>query len=308
MILTVTPNPAWDITITAPLVPRGESVRIDTAVTRAGGKGVNVARVLAQAGYPVTALVPVAGADQAAFRQDLGAMDAELVPVARPMRRSFAVVESDTSAATVLNERGEGLTESEWRDIRSRVIELLPRISCVVVSGSLPPGTDPSHIATLVGGAVTRGIPVIADLSGDALVAAAAAGVTLAKPNRDELRETTGEADPLAGAHALQREGAVSVLVSLGADGMILVEPDGTATRAGLPEPLAGNPTGAGDAAAAALASCFADGIADAPSRLRRAVAWSAGAVLEPAAGGIHSSWPDLLTRVRIEDVSVEAA
>ncbi|MGB4137800.1 MAG: PfkB family carbohydrate kinase, partial [Microbacterium sp.] len=61
-----------------------------------------------------------------------------------------------------------------------------------------------------------------------------------------------------------------------------------------LPEPLAGNPTGAGDAAVAAAAVLLAEGVRDPETIVRRAVAWSASAVLMPLAGEIDPSWPDL--------------
>ena len=307
MILTITPNPAWDVTISAPRIAWGESTRIDTAVVRAGGKGVNVARVLAAAGYDVTALVPVSPADAARFAEDLAGVDAELISVARPVRHSFAVVEGETSAATVMNERGGALDDAEWERLVARATALLARARCVVVSGSVPPETDLGRLGELLRRAAAERVPVIADLSGDALLTAARAGAGMLKPNRDELREATGELDPLAGARALQRAGAGAVVVSLGGDGMVLVQPDGAAVRARLAEPLPGNPTGAGDAAVAAFASCHVDGVEDAASVLRRAVAWSAAAVLEPAAGSIHPSWPELMARVHLEDLDPES-
>ena len=92
------------------------------------------------------------------------------------------------------------------------------------------------------------------------------------KPNRDELRDATGEADPVAGARALIVLGAEWVVVSLGAEGMLAVcagDPV-TVLHARLPEPLAGNATGAGDAAVAAAAAALADGETD-PERVLRA-------------------------------------
>lgn len=307
MILTITPNPAWDVTIAAPRVAWGESTRIEPAVTRAGGKGVNVARVLTQVGYRAVALAPVSPADAAGFRDDLGDVDVDLVAVARPVRRSFAVIEGENSRATVLNERGVPLREGDWERIVSRVAARLSHATCVVLSGSLPPATDTAVVSRLVRLTREAGTPLIADLSGDALLAAARAGAPMLKPNRSELRDATGEDDPVAGARALQRMGAEVVAVSLGEDGMMLVPRDEPVVRARLPEALSGNPTGAGDAAVAALASCHADGVDDAASVLKRAVAWSAAAVLEPAAGSVHHSWRDLLARVILEPADPEA-
>ncbi len=88
------------------------------------------------------------------------------------------------------------------------------------------------------------------------------------------------------------------MLLSLGAEGMLAVTPsasgDVDVLHARLGKTLAGNPTGAGDAAVAACAVLMDAGIHDPAQILRRATAWSAAAVLMPLAGEIHPSWPDL--------------
>ena len=73
--------------------------------------------------------------------------------------------------------------------------------------------------------------------------------------------------------------------------------------HARLPEPLAGNATGAGDAAVAAAAAVLADGETDPERLLRRATAWSAAAVLMPLAGEISPTHPELAERVLVEAV-----
>jgi fructose-1-phosphate kinase PfkB-like protein len=87
------------------------------------------------------------------------------------------------------------------------------------------------------------------------------------------------------------------VLLSLGADGMLAVTAS-EVLHARLDAPLAGNPTGAGDAGVAACAVLYADGIRDPETILRRATAWSAAAVLMPLAGEISDDWPALEQRL----------
>ncbi|WP_269431154.1 PfkB family carbohydrate kinase [Luteipulveratus halotolerans] len=120
------------------------------------------------------------------------------------------------------------------------------------------------------------------------------------KPNHDELREVTGHTDPLTGAHELQRRGARAVVVSRGEDGMLLLGADGTVRTARTREPLHGNPTGAGDAAVAALAAGLGEGL-DTSRLLRRAVAWSAAAVIRPVAGEIDVALAERLMHDLIE-------
>jgi 1-phosphofructokinase/tagatose 6-phosphate kinase len=138
--------------------------------------------------------------------------------------------------------------------------------------------------------ALDAGIPALVDTSGDALAhAAAVPGVVLA-PNAAELTQLTGRdcRDPdeaAAAARGVLGGGPRAVIVTLGAAGMVAVTRDGT-WRGGLSEPLAGNPTGAGDAAAAALVAGLA-AAAGWPEIVRDAVALSAAAVLSPVAGEV---------------------
>ncbi len=292
MILTVTPNPALDMTWELDRIVPGGSHRAAAATVRAGGKGVNVARILHAEGYPSRALVTAGGASGAEFADELRAsgVPARIVPVAGATRRSVAWVDRSLGDATIVNERGEPLDESEWNGFLAAAVEELHRASVLVVSGSVPPGAPERIIPALIAAAREAGLPTIVDTSGPALLRAAEAGAAVLKPNRAELIEATGLADPLAGAAEMLRRGAGLVLLSLGAEGMRVITARGVLS-ARLPHPLRGNPTGAGDAAVAACAALLSDGVRDPETILRRAVAWSAAAVLMPFAGDIHRSW-----------------
>lgn len=302
MILTVTPNPAIDLTWHTPRLDVGETHRVPTALARAGGKGLNVARVLNSVGIPVGALTTAGGATG----QELGAelnrsgIATTLVPIAGDTRRSAAFVDEATGEATVLNEHGPELRADEASDLISRAKQLGREADAVAISGSIPPGLDPLLIGELVADLVDFQVPTVVDVTGEALIAAAHARATVLKPNRDELRESLSIDDPIEGARALQRMGASIVVVSLGEEGMLLLAPDGAGVRAKLPRVLRGNPTGAGDAAVAAIVSMLGAPGLDLDRLARKAVAWSASAVLMPAAGELHESWPDLAESVEV--------
>lgn len=303
MILTVTANPALDSTITLDRIELGESHRVTPAVTRAGGKGINVARVLQQKGFDTLAVAPVGADDLAEFERDLGPIPSVLLPVPGPARRSTAIVEQSSGRTTVLNESGRPVPADTWDRVADAVGSRLANAGCLVVSGSIPPGAPESLVADLLALASGAGIPAIADASGGYLLSAAAAGATLLKPNQRELAEATGERDPLAGARALQAAGAGLILVSLGEDGMMAVPRHGAVLTARLDVVLAGNPTGAGDAAVAGAASLLAAGVTDVRALLSRATAWGAAAVLEPQAGSVHPDCDALEQRLTITDL-----
>lgn len=301
-IVTLTPNPALDLTWRVAQLLPGESHRVETGIGRAGGKGLNVARVLTQQGYPVVAVCTSGGTTGAEFVAELGMSQVPhvVIPVAEPTRRSIALVDETSGVATILNERGSGLAQGEIDTLFARTRAHAAESRVVVISGSLPPGLDPALVADLVRELTARGVITIVDTSGPAMLAAARAGAVV-KPNRDELVEATGLTDIDAGITALLDLGARTVVCSRGEAGLTVtsrVSGELLSVGARLGRTLRGNATGAGDAAVAALAATYAeasdapdaslDGLAD---LARRAAAWSASAVLMPLAGELS---PDL--------------
>ena len=331
MIVTVTPNPALDLTWHVDRIVPGGTHRADTGVARAGGKGLNVARVAHAQGAVVQALATSGGNTGAEFAAELGSSGVphELVPVRGATRRSVALVDEDLGDTTIVNERGLNPQPEEWDALKAAIVRALqgdrpvpelvdgpasasssraakPPKPVLVLSGSLPPGAPADLLPSLIRIGRDAGAIVIADTSGPALLAAAGAGATVLKPNAAELAEATGIADPIAGACELLHLGASLILLSRGAEGMLAVTSD-EVVRARLAEPLAGNPTGAGDAAVAACAVLMAQGEKDPTVLLRRATAWSAAAVLMPLAGEIHSSWRDIESALIIDSPSLTA-
>lgn len=328
MIVTVTPNPAIDLTYQVDTFLAGESLRVDRAGMRAGGKGVNVARVVAGFGEPVLAIATAGGASGREFADDLRASGIahRLVPVTAATRRTVAILDRATGSTTILNERGGALSDAECDALAAAAREALlgyprdepargepargdrvfddrrrGRPGCLVVSGSLPPGMPDTFCADLVRFAHEAGVPAVVDAVGPALLAAASAGADVVKPNSAELSLTTGVTDPIDGARILLEHGARLALVSLGADGMLAVTSE-KALHARLPRPLEGNPTGAGDAAVAAVAVHLAHGDDDLLAMLERATAWSAAAVLRPLAGEIADDAAELQHLVTTTD------
>ncbi|GHF18617.1 1-phosphofructokinase family hexose kinase [Streptomyces griseoluteus] len=286
MILTVTLNTALDITYrVTSLRPHAEH-RVSEVVERPGGKGVNVARVLAALGYAVTVAGFAGGPTGQVLRQRLaaapGITDA-LVPVTGPTRRTVAVVDELTGDTTQLNEPGPHIGAAEWAAFLRAYDTLLADARAVALCGSLPPGVPVGAYAGLIRVARSAGVPVLLDTGGEPLRRGIAARPDIVKPNAAELAELTGSHEPARATRDARRRGAQSVVASLGPDGLLAATPEGH-WRAAPPARLRGNPTGAGDAAVAGLLSGLVDGLPW-PARLTRATALSAAAVLAPTAG-----------------------
>jgi 1-phosphofructokinase family hexose kinase len=301
MILTVTPNPALDLTWHVDALVEGGTHRADAGVARAGGKGLNVARVAHAEGAAALAITTTGGRVGEEFAAELRASGVPhaLVPVGAETRRSIAIVDEALGDTTIINERGLNPDDAEWALLIAELVERLPAARVLVISGSFPPGAPDTLLPLLIEVGKDAGVPVIVDTSGPALLRAADAGAAVLKPNAAELAEATGITDPVEGARALIARGAELVLLSLGADGMLAVTASAL-VHARLDQPLAGNPTGAGDAGVAACAVLYAEGVRDPEQILRRATAWSAAAVLMPLAGDISPQWTELAQQLRV--------
>jgi tagatose 6-phosphate kinase len=291
VILTITLNSALDVTYRLAAVRWREANRVEEVGRRAGGKGVNVARVLHALGHRAVVTGFAGGPTGEEVRADLAAagLPDRLVPIAGDTRRTVTVVETGPGGGTtLLSEPGPQVTAAEWRALLERVGGLLGDAQAMVASGSLPPGVPRDGYATLARQGAAAGVPVLLDADGEALRRGVAGRPAVAKPNAEELRRATAAGDPAAGAEALRRAGAEAVVVSLGPDGLLACTSEG-GWRAAPPERVSGNPTGAGDAAVAALAAGVAGG-RPWPLRLAHAVALSAAAVRVPLAGGFDAA------------------
>lgn len=288
MILCVCLNPALDMTYrVADLVP-GASHRAELSSCRAGGKGVNVARVLHQLDEPVLVVGLLGGATGAAVAADLAAagVPARFTPTAQDARRTVTVV--DRRDATVLNEPGPVLDERDWAAFLGEFDDQVAGVQVVVLSGSLPPGLPAAAYRVLTERARARGATVVVDAAGPALAAALAAGPDLVKPNVVELAGIVGRdlsqlPDVLHAAESLRRDGARVAVVSRGADGLVALT-GAAALRVAVTVRVSGNATGAGDALTAVLARGMCRGD-DWRSTLREGVAVSAAAVTVQHAG-----------------------
>ncbi|WP_265444243.1 1-phosphofructokinase family hexose kinase [Flexivirga meconopsidis] len=290
MILAACPNPALDVTYRVDRLVPGESHRVSQVLQRPGGKGVNVAAVLHEAAASVTATGIVggaSGAELACALDELG-VSHRFSHVAGATRRTVTVVAGDE--ATVFNEPGPTVGIDEWRTFTELFASLARDAAVVTLSGSLPAGLAVDAYAELTRLAHDQGVPVVLDCSGAPLVAALSAGPDVVKVNAEEAGAAVGRpagtmSETLSAALELRHMGAAECVVTRGAEGLVASTTAGDfGVTTGVP--VAGNPTGAGDAFTAGLAL----GIEHDEHwlrRLRLAAGWAAGAVARPTAGSV---------------------
>ena len=287
MIVTLTPNPSVDRTVSITDLQRGEVHRATASRIDPGGKGVNISRALTAHKARTMAVLP-AGGPQGHLLAELLAeagIEVTIVPIDGSSRANIALVEPD-GTTTKINEPGPLLSGSELGALLAGAVATLgEQPSWLVGSGSLPPGVDDHLYAGLVARCRVAGVRVAIDASGPALRHAVAAGPDLIKPNLEELEELVGGSldtlgDVLAATLDLVTHGVATVVVSLGRYGALLVTPSVTAHAvAPISAPL--STVGAGDALLAGY--LYATGNGSTPmDALCTGVAWGAAAVSLP--------------------------
>lgn len=253
-ILTVTMNPALDVSTSTGKVVDTHKLRCSAVQRHPGGGGVNVARVVQRLGGDCVALYPAGGATGQRLRQMLDKEQVEslCVQIADETRESFSVFETSSGHEYRFVLPGPMLTPPEWQACLDRfaALDVPPRY--LVASGSLPPGVPTDFYARLSRLARARGSQVVLDTSGPALAAALAEGVYLVKPSLRELRDFTGqplasEPEWRAAAQQIIQDGQAQVVaLSLGEQGALLVTAERTWRAPSLPVKVA-SAIGAGD-------------------------------------------------------------
>ncbi|MCD4534629.1 1-phosphofructokinase family hexose kinase [Nocardioides sp. cx-169] len=259
MIITLTPNPSIDrtVTLTGPL-RRGAVQRAEAVTSQAGGKGINISRAAVSAEVPTLAVLPADDGDPFVLELRAAHIPHEPVAPAGPVRVNVTISEPD-GTTTKLNSPGPTVAGADLDALAEAVTRRATGADWVVLAGSLPPGAPDGWYAGLVAVLRARGVRVAVDTS-DAPLRALVAGLAdgaphLMKPNGEELASFTGEdpavleADPAAAARAagsLIGAGVDEVLVTLGPHGAVLVNADG-AWHASPPPTTVVSTVGAGD-------------------------------------------------------------
>ncbi|HWI02132.1 MAG TPA: PfkB family carbohydrate kinase, partial [Propionibacteriaceae bacterium] len=211
MIITVTPNAALDVTYHVDELRPQHSHRVRAVHQRAGGKGVNVASVLALMGHEVVTTGFAGGATGTRIRADLDVrgLRHRLVESDGESRRTINVVSAADGEATIFNEPGPQVPAARWQDLLDDLCRLLDSTAdpVVVLSGSLPRGVPTDAYAEMITLCRGRGAGAIVDTSGAPLLSAISAGPDLVKPNTAEVFEAVAIQDPVQGAAELRRGG-----------------------------------------------------------------------------------------------------
>jgi 1-phosphofructokinase/tagatose 6-phosphate kinase len=231
MILTVTLNAAIDRTVAVPNFHVGHRHRSVESRTVAGGKGINVARALSLLGRPVVATGFAGGPSGTRMLEQLRqeSILTDFTWIAGETRINIALIDPTSGEQTEINERGPAVSPEEVERFVKRLLYLSAGASICVLAGTLPPGAGDDLYARLVEALRERGLTVVLDSEGEAMLAGLRAGASIVTPNEREAEELVGQefADRDDVVHGL------SELVRLGATEAAITRPDGCVAAVG---------------------------------------------------------------------------
>jgi 6-phosphofructokinase 2 len=270
-IITMTPNPAIDVSTLIGKIAPFTKLRCAAPRHDPGGGGINVARVVKRLGGDVAALYPAGGTAGDLLRRlmDREGVRSFAISALDETRQDFTVFEESTNHQYRFVMPGAPLSEREWQECLSRLTSAEPRPDFVVASGSLSPGMPNDFFGRVGRIAKELGAKTVVDTSGPPLKAALEEGCYLIKPNLREFQELTGvhSADEVAligaGRSLIDRGFVEIIALSLGPRGALLIARECTLRADSLPiRPV--SVVGAGDSFLGAIVWSLArdDGLA----------------------------------------------
>ncbi|MGN0413650.1 MAG: 1-phosphofructokinase, partial [Lachnospiraceae bacterium] len=292
MITTITLNVAVDKAYVIGKLTDHTVMRVNRCTNTAGGKGLNVAKVVHLCGEEVQATGFVGGFNGAYVEDMLKKQNipSRFVHVQGETRSCINVLDEDGGSTEFL-EPGEPIRPEEVQEFLDQFDDIIADSSVVTISGSVPKGVDVTMYAKLIEKIKAQGKKVVLDTSGALLKESIKACPTMVKPNTDEIEDLLGikvnnHKDLVEGAKKLHEMGIPVVVVSLGGDGALVVSDEGI-FRGQPPKIEVVNTVGCGDSMTAAFAVAFARGLS-VQEALRYAIAVSAANAMTMETGSFR--------------------
>lgn len=265
MIYTVTLNPALDRTVAVKQLLEDDTNRILSEHYYAGGKGIDVSRVIRELGGQSIALGLVGGYDGLHLEGLLinaGVMT-DFTKISGETRTNIIIKEQATGRQLAISATGPDVSATEIGQFYQHVLQA-QSMDYLVLSGSLPRGVTHNLYGQLILAGRKKGSFVVLDTDGTALKESVNYQPTCIKPNTHELsrlvgRELMAEGEIIRACEEVHQKGISYVLVSRGKEGLILSTGE-QRIKAVAPHVKVDSTVGAGDSAVAGFVMAHSQG------------------------------------------------
>jgi len=260
MIITLTMNPALDKTVEVECLTPGKLNRIQNIQIDAGGKGINVSKMIDSLGGESIATGFIAGKsggkllkiiNNFGFKQDF-------LEIVGDIRTNTKILDKK-HGVTELNETGLTLSKKDEKNICDKLIQLATTDTIFILSGSLPMGVEDNFYQKLIRALKEKGAKVFLDADGEAFKLGLEAKPNYIKPNLEELTQYFQISEDISLSKIKQLcsklidKGIELVTVSMGKNGAVFVTKKEAFYTPKL-EVYASSTVGAGDSIVGALA------------------------------------------------------
>ncbi|EEQ80534.1 1-phosphofructokinase [Staphylococcus warneri] len=263
MIYTVTFNPSIDYVMFVDDFKIDGLNRAQDTNKFAGGKGINVSRVLKTLGVDSTALGFAGGFPGDFIAQTLKDSDihTDFVQVDEDTRIN---VKLKTGQETEVNAQGPNVTDAQFQSLLNQIRETTDN-DTVIVAGSVPKSIPSDAYAQIAKITRQTGAQLVVDAEKDLVETVLEYQPLFIKPNKDELEvmfntSVKNDEDVIKYAKQILEKGAQSVIVSLGGDGAIYVDHQ-QSIKAVNPKGEVINTVGSGDSTVAGMVAGLATGL-----------------------------------------------
>lgn len=251
MIYTVTVNPSVDYVVQLDEFHPGMVNRAQGEAVFSGGKGINVAMILQNLGVSNRALGFLAGFTGDFIESDLQRRGCQTDFVRLSRGFSRINVKLKGSEESEINGGGPAVEQAAVEQLFEK-INALQKGDILIISGSVPPALPKELYETILDLLQGRGIDAVVDATGEALLRTLRYEPFLIKPNHQELEELAESRlftreEMIVQGKRLQEMGARNVLISLAAEGAILLTAEGEILFGEAPRGRLVNAVGAGD-------------------------------------------------------------
>ena len=231
MIGTITLSPSIDREMMIKELVKDDAVRALRVLDTAGGKGVNVSKVVYELGGKTTAFSFMGGFEGKLYASKIKTLGFpyHLIPITGETRLNVTLTDRDDATQTRISAPAPRVLAAEYALLRKRLERFQPRPLTWVFGGTLPAGSGDRTYYDLIQFLKTRtGSPCVLDTDGEALRLGIQAKPFLIKPNEFEIERLMGRsfgsvASYARAAEELVRQGVTIAIVSLGPQGALFV-------------------------------------------------------------------------------------